>query len=136
MFGTTDTAIAAALGSLSAEPDVILTAADMDDPELAAELAAVLGESSTNPQSRPANRAPPPDHGAGWDAALKQQIDAKKKLAIQLKATDKKAAMQALREAKSGPPLDSFTLLHPKVPVMPLFAAQIGGVHSKPNFKK
>ena len=82
--------------SPNAMDSVTLTEADMNDPDLNAELAAVLGESVP---SRPAAAARAPDHGSDSDAALRQQISAKKKLALQLRATDKPAAIQALREA-------------------------------------
>ena len=83
--------------SPDAMDSVTLTEADMNDPDLNAELAAVLGESVP---SRPAAAARAPEHGSDSEAALRQQISAKKKLALQLRATDKPAAMQALREAK------------------------------------
>ena len=101
MFGSADAAIAAAMGAGLSADNITLTEADMNDPELAAELAAVLGESIPTQRHRPAESIHPlPEHGSDWDAALRQQIDAKKKLALQLKATDKKAAIHALREAK------------------------------------
>ena len=101
MFASADAAIAAAMGAGLSADNVTLTEADMNDPDLAAELAAVLGESVPTPKHRPAEPIHPlPEHGSDWDAALRQQIGAKKKLALQLKATDKKAAIHALREAK------------------------------------
>ena len=101
MFGNADAAIAAAMGAGLSADSVTLTEADMNDPDLAAELAAVLGESIPAPPQRRAAAPPPAEQGGDWDAALRQQIGAKKKLALQLKATDKKAAMHALREAKA-----------------------------------
>ena len=88
----------------------------MNDPELNAELLAVLGESIPTPQRRPAAAARPPDHGSDSDAALRQQIGAKKKLALQLRATDKPAAMQALREAKQ---LEAALKARPPPPTVP-----------------
>ena len=96
---------------------VTLTEADMNDPDLNAELAAVLGESVP---SRPAAAARAPDHGSDSDAALRQQISAKKKLALQLRATDKPAAMQALREAKQ---LEAALQARPPPPAAPPPAA-------------
>ena len=129
MFGQradADAAIAAALGAgLSAgHPDVNFTEADMDDPDLAAELAAVLGESIPTKQSRAAAAALA-NHGSDGDAALRQQIGAKKKLALQLKATDKKAAMQAMREAKQLEATLKARPSHPASAPVPAAAAQL-----------
>ena len=60
----------------TAMDSVTLTEAEMNDPDLNAELAAVLGESVP---SRPAAAARAPVHGSDSDAALRQQIAAKKK---------------------------------------------------------
>ena len=69
--------------------DVDFTDADMDDPELLAELAAVMGH------------APPVPDTAARRARLEAQVKAKRQEALRLKAFDKTAAVKALREAKT-----------------------------------
>jgi hypothetical protein len=77
------------------EPHVTLTAADMEDPELLAELAAVLGEAP--PPRRRATAPPPPDQ-----SQLRAQAEAKKQEALRLKrAGDVPGASQALRQYKA-----------------------------------
>lgn len=77
------------------EPLVTLTAADMDDPELLAELAAITGEAP--PPARRATAPAPPD-----PSQLRAQAEAKKQEALRLKrAGDIPGASQALRQYKA-----------------------------------
>ena len=75
------------------DPDVTVTDADMEDPELLAELAALTGGGD------PPKPTPKPDLAA-QRADLEARIMAKKKEAIRLKA-DKPACAAAMREYKA-----------------------------------
>ena len=67
-----------------------LTAADLDDPELLADLDDVLGISAAHPRPKPVAQPPPPLPPQQLAAA----IAAKKNQALVLKKTDRHAAMQ------------------------------------------
>ena len=77
--------------------DAVVTDADMQDPELLAELAAITG--APLPRAKPSEISRPTP--ARDPAALKDRITSKKREALMLKKSgDAQAAVAALREAK------------------------------------
>ena len=84
--------------------DVDVTDADMEDPELLAELAAITGEAPRKPKPKPKPNpvANPVPNLAEQKQALEVQLIAKKKEALAFKKEgDKSKAVIAMREAKT-----------------------------------